>query len=109
MRIYLSHPKPEGKYPGILLYCEIFQLTAPIRRAVERLAGHGFVVAAPEIYHRVERPGVVIPYDDIGRMWGLEDAAKTKTAEFDADAASTLDYLAAHPQVKGGKFGTMGF
>jgi carboxymethylenebutenolidase len=108
MRIYLAHPKPEGKYPGILLYCEIFQLTAPIRRAVERLAGHGFVVAAPEIYHRIERPGVVIPYDDIGRMWGSEDARKTSVAEFDADARATLDFLKSHPRVDG-KLGTMGF
>jgi len=109
MRLYVAQPKPEGKYPGILLYSEIFQLTAPIRRAVERLAGHGFVVAAPEIYHRVERPGVVIPYDDIGRMWGMEDARKTAVAEFDADARATLDFLSKHPRVAPGKLGTMGF
>ena len=109
MRMYVAHPKPEGKYPGILLYSEIFQLTAPIRRSVERLAGHGFVVAAPEIYHRVERPGVVIPYDDIGRMWGNERAWKTTVAEYDADARATLDYLKSHPLVAGGKLGTMGF
>src|SRR5208282_6410965 len=93
MRLYVAAPKPAGKYPGILLYSEIFQLTAPIRRSAERLAGHGFVVAAPEIYHRVERPGVVIPYDDLGRMWGNEDARKTAVAEFDADARATLDFL----------------
>jgi carboxymethylenebutenolidase len=109
MRLYVAAPKPPGKYPGILLYSEIFQLTGPIRRSVERLAGHGFVVAAPEIYHRIERPGVVIPYDDIGRMWGLEDAGKTSVAEFDADASATLDFLNTHPQVASGKLGAMGF
>lgn len=109
MRLYVAHPRPEGKYPGILFYSEIFQLTAPIRRAAERLAGHGFVVAAPEIYHRIERPGIVIPYDDIGRMWGSEDARKTAVAEFDADARATLDYLKKHPLVAPGKLGTMGF
>jgi carboxymethylenebutenolidase len=109
MRLYVAAPKPAGKYPGILLYSEIFQLTAPIRRSIERLAGHGFVVAAPEIYHRIERPGVVIPYDDIGRMWGSEDARKTPVAGFDADARATLDYLAGHPNVAAGKLGTMGF
>lgn len=109
MRVYTAAPKEPRKYPGVLLYCEIFQLTAPIRRAVERLAGHGFVVAAPEIYHRIERPGVVIPYDDIGRMWGSEDARKTSVASFDADAKATLDYLNAHPTVAQGKLATMGF
>jgi len=116
MRMYVAAPRPvEGKasappkYPGILLYSEIFQLTGPIRRSVERLAGHGFVVAAPEIYHRIERPGTVMPYDDCGRMWGNEGARKTAVAEFDADARGTLDFLAAHPQVASGKLGVMGF
>jgi carboxymethylenebutenolidase len=109
MRLYVAAPRDPGKYPGILLYSEIFQLTGPIRRSVERLAGHGFVVAAPEIYHRIERPGVVIPYDDIGRMWGMEDAYKTAVAEFDADAKATLDFLSRHPQVAEGKLGSMGF
>jgi carboxymethylenebutenolidase len=109
MRLYLAAPKGDGKFPGILLYSEIFQLTGPIRRSAERLAGHGFVVAAPEIYHRIERPGVVIPYDDIGRMWGMEDSLKTAVAEFDADAKGTLDYLAGHPQVVPNKLGAMGF
>ncbi len=101
MRVYVAAPKPEGNYPGMLLYSEIFQLTAPIRRSVERLAGHGFVVAAPEIYHRHERPGSVIPYDDIGRIWGNEGAKRTPVAAYDADARATLDYLAEHPKVSG--------
>jgi carboxymethylenebutenolidase len=109
MRVYVASPKPEGKYPGVLLYSEIFQLTAPIRRSCERLAGHGFVVAAPEVYHRHERPGTVIPYDDIGRIWGNEGAKRTPVAAFDADARATLDFLSKHPKVSPGKLATMGF
>jgi carboxymethylenebutenolidase len=109
MRLYVATPKPAGKYPGVLLYSEIFQLTGPIRRSVERLAGHGFVVAAPEIYHRIERPGVVMPYDDIGRIWGNEDAKRTPVAAFDADARGTLDFLKKHPKVADGRLATMGF
>ena len=109
MRVYVAAPKPEGKYPGILLYSEIFQLTGPIKRSCERLAGHGFVVAAPEIYHRHERPGTVMPYDDIGRIWGNDGAKRTPVAAFDADARATLDFLVKHPKVAPGKLGTMGF
>src|SRR5712692_1270790 len=93
MRTVVVSPKPEGKYPGILLYSEIFQLTGPIRRSMERLAGHGFVVAGPEIYHRIEPPGLVIPYDDAGRMRGQDDAAGTSVAQFDADRGAALDLL----------------
>lgn len=109
MRVYLALPKGERKYPGVLLYSEIFQLTAPIRRSVERLAGHGFVVAAPEIYHRIEPVGTVIAYDDIGRMRGNEDARRTSVAAFDADARATLDYLAGHKNVATGQLASMGF
>ena len=109
MRVYVAAPRPEGTYPGVLLYSEIFQLTGPIRRSVERLAGYGFVVAAPEIYHRTERPGTVIPYDDVGRIWGNDGAKRTPVAAFDADARATLDYLSKHPKIAAGQLGTMGF
>jgi len=109
MRTYVAAPQKAGQYPGILLYSEIFHLTGPIRRSCERLAGYGFVVAAPEIYHRIERPGVVIPYDDIGRMWGNSDASRTKVAEFDADRQAVLDYLDGEANVAKGKLGTIGF
>lgn len=109
MRTVVVEPRPKGVYPGILVYSEIFQLTAPIRRAMDRLAGHGFVVAGPEIYHRIEPPGLVIPYDDAGRMRGLDGAARTTVAEIDADRRAVLDWLEAQPQVAEGKLGAMGF
>jgi carboxymethylenebutenolidase len=52
---------------------------------------------------------VPIPYDDIGRMWGNQDAHRTSVAAFDADAVATLAFLNQHPQVKAGALGTMGF
>src|ERR671937_2262229 len=86
MRVLVSAPRAEGKYPGVLLYSDIFQLTGPTVRACARLAGYGFVVAAPEIYHRLEPPGTVIPFDDAGRTRGLTDASKTTVAQFDRTA-----------------------
>ena len=109
MRVVLVAPRPKGRYAGILLYSEIFQLTAPIRRSMERLAGHGFVVAAPEIYHRIEPPGLVIPYDDAGRMRGQDDAARTAVAQFDADRKAALDLLDGQPDVSAGRLGALGF
>ncbi len=109
MRVYTAAPIGAEQYPGILLYSEIFQLTAPILRSVQRLAGHGFVVAAPEIYHRIEPIGTVIGYDDLGRMRGNDDARRTSVAEFDADFRASLDYLAHSDRVSSGQLGTMGF
>jgi carboxymethylenebutenolidase len=78
-------------------------------RACVRLAGYGFVTAAPEIYCRIEAPGTVIPLDDAGRTRGLDDAAKTSVTQFDANCRTGLDWLGKHPRVAPGKIGAMGF
>ncbi|MEK6323434.1 MAG: dienelactone hydrolase family protein [Acidobacteriota bacterium] len=109
MRTFIAAPKKEGKYPGILFYSDIFQLTGPMLRSCVRLAGYGFVVAAPEIYHRIEPAGTVITFDDEGRTRGMAGAAQTAVAEFDADCRAVLDYLDQHPSVEEGKLGTGGF
>ncbi|HKP86644.1 MAG TPA: dienelactone hydrolase family protein [Blastocatellia bacterium] len=109
MRMFVAAPKAEGLYPGVLFYSDIFQLTGPMLRASARLAGYGFVVAAPEIYHRVEPAGTVIPFDDEGRERGLGDAHRTPVAHFDADCRATFDYLASHPRVAKGSLGAGGF
>ena len=109
MRTFLAAPKAEGQYPGIWCYSDIFQLTPPMLRACVRLAGYGFVAAASEIYCRIEPPGTVIPFDDAGRNRGLQDAAKTPVAHFDADCRAGLDWLSKHPKVAREKIGVVGF
>ena len=109
MRVFSATPAEKRQYPGIWCYSDIFQLTPPMVRACVRLAGYGFVVAAPEIYCRIEPPGTVIPFDDAGRTRGLNDAAKTSVLQFDADCRTGLDWLEKHPRVAKGKIGAMGF
>lgn len=108
-RTYVAAPRPVGKYPAVLLYSEIFQLTGPILRTANRLAGHGFVVAAPEIYHRTCRPGHVIAYDDVGRIEGNYLAKSTPVAHFDATASAVFDYLPTRADVREGALGSIGF
>jgi len=111
LRMFLAAPKTEGKkkFPGIIFFSDIFQLTGPMIRTCVRLAGYGFVVAAPEIYHRIEPPGAVIAFDDPGRTRGLENASKTEVAEFDSDCRAVLDHLAQHDSVSPSKLGAAGF
>src|SRR5258708_28856986 len=108
-RTFVAAPKAEGEYPGIWCSSDIFQLTPPMLRTCVRLAGYGFVAAATEIYRRIEPPGTVIAFDDAGRTRGLEDAAKTPVADFDADCRAGLDWLGKHPKVARGKIGAIGF
>jgi carboxymethylenebutenolidase len=109
MRMFVAAPVAEGPFPGIWSYSDIFQLSPPMLRACIRLAGYGFVVAAPEIYHRSEPPGTVIPFDDAGRTRGLAGAAKTPVAHFDADCRAGLEWLGKHSKVSPGQIGSMGF
>lgn len=115
-RTYVAAPKaaqPGARYPGIILYSEIFQLTGPICRTANRLAGHGCVVAAPEIYHRSCPPGLVIAYDDPGRMYGNYLAHTTPVAHFDATATAVFDHFEGRKDVihdpAGFAFGAIGF
>lgn len=107
MRTYFFHPAAEGRYPGIVFYSEIFQLTGPIRRFASFLAGHGYVVAVPEIYHELETPGTVLAYDQAGADKGNEDKYAKELASYDADARALIDYLSNMSQCNG-KLGTIG-
>jgi carboxymethylenebutenolidase len=108
MRSFLARPKDGGPWPGIVFYSDIFQLTEPTLRWCRRLAGYGFVVLAPEIYHRVEPKGTVLAFDDPGKDRGQADAEATPVADFDADVRAALDYLRAHGSVADGQIGAAG-
>lgn len=46
IRAHIFRSVAPGKYAGILMLSEIFQVTAPIRRTATILAGHGFIKTA---------------------------------------------------------------
>lgn len=107
MRTYVYKPTAPGRYPGILLYSEIFQVTAPIRRTAALLAGHGFVVAVPEIYHEFEPAGTVLAYDQAGADRGNEHKVAKPISAYDADARAALDFLHGHVSCTG-RLGAVG-
>lgn len=107
MRAYVFRPAAEGRYPGLLLFSEIFQVTGPIRRTAALLAGRGFVVAVPEIYHELEPAGSVLPYDDAGAARGNQHKVAKELSSYDADARAALSFLRSHPRSTG-KLGVMG-
>ncbi len=107
MRTYLFRPVAEGRYPGLVLFSEIFQVTGPIRRAAALLASHGFVVAVPEIYHELEQAGTVLAYDEAGAARGNRHKTAKVLANYDSDAHAALDFLRSLPSCTG-KLGVMG-
>src|SRR5246127_4993925 len=108
MRTHVLCPVAEGRYPGIVLFSEIFQVTGPIRRSAALLAGHGFVVVVPEIFHELEQLGTVLPYDQAGADRGNADKITKELSSYDYDARAALSYLKTHSNCTG-KLGVMGF
>lgn len=108
MRAFLAAPRAAGHYPGVVFYSDIFQLTESTLRWCARLAGYGFVVLAPEIYHRLEPAGTVLGFDDEGKARGQADAERTPVADFDADIAAALDFLEADGRVADGRLAATG-
>src|SRR5258706_9042690 len=107
MRTYVYRPTAAGKYPGLVLFSEIFQVTAPIRRTAALLAGHGFVVAVPEIYHEFEPAGTVLAYDQAGADRGNALKTTKELAAYDADARAVLAFLKKSADCTG-RLGVMG-
>src|SRR6195952_4535611 len=107
MRTHIVRPAAPGRYPGIVFYSEIFQITAPIRRTAAMLAGHGYIVAMPEIYHEFEPAGTILAYDQAGSDRGNTLKTSKEVTAYDADARAVLDHLASRPDCTG-KLGALG-
>jgi len=114
MRTYIYRPLPplgtkasSERFPGLVVYSEIFQRTAPIHRMAQLLAGHGFLVAVPEIFHDLEAAGCVLAYDAAGSERGNHDKTAKPVSAYDDDARAALDWLAGSPHCTGA-LGAMG-
>lgn len=108
MRTYLFRPQAEGKFPGVILFTEIFQVTHQMRRAAAMIAGHGFVVAVPEIFHDHLPGGKALPYTDEGTRQGREFKTGKELSAFDADAVAVLKMFENYSRCTG-DIGCFGF
>src|SRR5882724_2682044 len=109
-RTYVFRPTPSAtarRHPGLIFFSEIFQRTAPIGRMAAFFAGHGLLVAVPEIFHELEAPGTVLAYDKPGTDRGNADKLGKPIEAFDADIAATAAWLNADAGCTGrtGAFG----
>ena len=93
MRTHIVRPAAAGKYPGIVFFSEIFQVTEPIRRTAAMLAGQGYVVALPEVYHEYEAAGVALAYDQAGSDRGNFLKTHKPVSAYDDDARAVIAHL----------------
>jgi carboxymethylenebutenolidase len=108
MRTYIHRPVAAGRYPAILFYSEIFQQTGPIERAAKIMAGHGYAVLVPEVFHELNPIGTVLAYDDAGRDKGNADKSAKDVQGYDTDNAAMIAWVKQQPWCNG-RIGAMGF
>jgi carboxymethylenebutenolidase len=108
MRTYVHRPVGDGKYPAILFYSEIFQQTGPIERAAKVMAGHGYAVLVPEVFHELNPIGTVLAYDDAGRDKGNADKSAKPVESYDSDNRAMIDWVRQQPWCDG-HVGAMGY
>jgi len=71
MCVFLFHPVissgHKARFPGVVVFTEIYQVTAPITRFCRQIAGRGFIVASCSSYHEFMGPEP-LAYDDAGQQ-----------------------------------------
>ncbi len=100
--------RPEGTEPraAILLLQEIFGVNAHIRSVAERFAREGYVVLAPDLFHRIQ-PGYEAGYDDIGASIKL--AMQYGGADGEADLVASVAALSRMEGVRADRIASIGF
>jgi len=107
MRVAVYQPKSQSASPAVLLYSEIFQITAPIARMATMLAGQGLLVLVPEVFHELNPAGTVLAYDDAGKDKGNQDKWTKPLGHYDSDNQALIDFLGTLPHWDG-RVGAMG-
>ncbi|MFT7560172.1 MAG: carboxymethylenebutenolidase [Flavobacteriales bacterium] len=107
MRSQVFRPAADGKFSSIIFYSEIFQITAPIARSANILAGLGFVVIVPEVFHELNPLGTVLGYDDAGKDKGNNDKWEKPLEQHDSDTQAIVDFVQSQNYCSG-MLGAMG-
>jgi carboxymethylenebutenolidase len=107
MAAYVVRPTSAGPHPGLIVFQEAFGVTSHIRDVANRFAAEGYVVIAPELFHRTAPPGFEGDYKDFSLMMPHIKAVTTEAAE--ADIHATHDWLLSNSQVQQNKISSVGF
>ncbi len=97
-----------GSGPGIVLLHEIYGVNDYVRDAARRLAEHGCVVLAPDLFWRT-RPGLELAHDEAGTRAGMAAGQALDGEAAAGDALAALEVLRGRAEVTGGRAGVMGF
>jgi carboxymethylenebutenolidase len=107
--------RPEGarRWPGVIHLTDIGGIRPAHSDMAKRLAEKGYAVLMPNVFYRTGRPPMFSFTPVMGEPRTLkrfgELAGPMKPDAMERDAASYVDFLAAHPSVSQGAMGVVGY
>jgi carboxymethylenebutenolidase len=109
----LHTPGGSGPWPAVLFYVDAGGVRQTMRAMADRLAGLGYAVLVPDVYHRTPdwQPFDVATMfsdpDERARLMGL--IGSVTPAAYRSDADAFLAALGGRPEVAGDRVGTTGY
>ena len=107
MRAFVARPPGAERRPGLLMFQEAYGVNAHIRDVATRFAGEGYVVIAPEVYHRTAPAGYEAAYGDFAALQPHFQAITV--AGLEADARAAHGWLAADSETDAERICSVGF
>lgn len=108
MEVHLFEPARSGRHKrqALLVFQEAFGVNGHIRHVCERLAGEGYFVAAPELFHRAGKD-LQFGYDEFDKVRPV--MAQLTNAKLLSDARAAYEALAAQRDVDPRQIAVIGF
>lgn len=112
-RTFVFTPEGAGPWPAVIFFMDGLAIRPVLFDMCERLAGHGYVVALPDLFYRAGPYEPMDPKavfaapnfrDIVGPLMGTTDNRRAA-----ADAGAVLAYLDTRDDVLGSKVGTTGY
>jgi len=98
--VYVSVPDGLGPFPAVVISHHGGGVDQFIQETTDRLSGEGYVVAAPNFFHRITDAMLA---DGSRRIQHLQDRLLVQ------DIDATVGFLRGHPSVQGQPIGVTGF
>ncbi|HEX5380465.1 MAG TPA: dienelactone hydrolase family protein [Phenylobacterium sp.] len=101
---YVARPKARGRYPVVVVICEVFGIHEYIRDTCRRLAKLGYVAIAPDFFVRAGNPATIADFNQIRKI-----VATATDKQVMNDLAATIRFLKAQPYADKGHMAITGF
>jgi carboxymethylenebutenolidase len=106
MSAYTACPNDREAHPALLLFQEAFGVNAHIKDVVRRFAQEGYMVIAPELFHRTA-PGLEASYTDFPSV--MQHVQALTEDGLKADVMAAFNWLNAHPSVMKNQIASIGY